>query len=272
MHTLGQKSREIVARLAAAFDSPETLIDTITAATLIPNNSPCAQWGPYNRVLVALRGTSDARGFRQWEQVGRHVKKGARAFHIFVPKFKKVEIDEEEKTEGQVLIGFSAAPVFAIQDTEGEPLPELAPKTIPRLQTVAEALGVEVHYAPAVSERVHGVYQYAKAGEHKAITLYSHDLGVFYHELAHALHHRTGKLRGTKDAPARRSDEIVAEISAAVLVNIFEGETMGRQALQYIQSYGAKKKHLLDLLPEIMEVVDLALHTSQADAIAATNA
>ena len=260
MHTLTHKAREVVDRLVAAFDAPEKLIDTITRAALIPNTSPCVKWGPINRFLVALHGTSDARGFRQWQEAGRNVKKGAKALHILVPRFKKMEEDDDE--EHQILIGFVSAPVFAVEDTEGDPLPETVPAQIPRLQTVADALGIPISYAGAPSERVYGVYSHQSGdgdGDTGRITLYTHDVSTFCHEMVHALHHRTGKLRSGPDASARRDNEIVAEIGAAVLVNIFEGEEVGRQAIGYIKGYRATKPRLLKLLPEIVEVVDLAI-------------
>jgi hypothetical protein len=37
---------------------------------------PCRAWSWSNQLLTALNGHDDARGFRQWESVGRFVKKG----------------------------------------------------------------------------------------------------------------------------------------------------------------------------------------------------
>lgn len=264
MRPLTEKARSVINQLVEAFETPEKLVDTITKVTLIPNNSPCTKWGPYNRFIVALRGTSDARGFRQWQEAGRKVKKGGKAILILVPRFKKVEKDDkEEEEENRVLIGFVAAPVFAVEDTEGKPMPEYEPPEIPKLQIVADALGVAVSYTGAVSDQVLGVY--SRSGEKEAgkITLYSHDPGTFYHELAHALHHRTGKIRDAKNKTDKRTNEIVAETSAAVLVNIFEKQEMGKQAISYIKEYDMKKKHLLKLLPEILEVVELAININQ---------
>lgn len=260
MRPLTEKARSVIDQLVKAFDTPESLVDTITRATLIPNNSPCVKWGPYNRFIVALRGTSDARGFRQWQESGRKVKKGGKAILILVPRFKKVENDDGEgEEEHQVLIGFVAAPVFTVEDTEGEPLPEYEPPELPRLRAVADSLGVSVNYTGAVSDRIFGVYSRDKGGEPGKITLYSHDLATFYHELAHALHHRTGKIRDSRQAADKRANEVVAEVAGAVLVNIFEGQEVGHQAISYIKGYSAKKKHLLQLLPEIVAVVDLAI-------------
>ena len=40
-------------------------------------NSPCNKWSIGNIITILLAGPPDARGFRQWEEVGRTVKKGA---------------------------------------------------------------------------------------------------------------------------------------------------------------------------------------------------
>ena len=49
------------------------------------DNVPCRAWSWSNQLLVALAGHSDARGYRQWQEVDRHVKKGEKSFHILVP-------------------------------------------------------------------------------------------------------------------------------------------------------------------------------------------
>jgi hypothetical protein len=260
MHPLTEKAREVLNRLVEAFDQPETLVDTLARAALIPNTSPCIKWSPCNRFLVALRGTSDARGFRQWQEAGRQVKKGAKAFHILVPRFTRSD-DEDTREEERKLIGFVSAAVFAIEDTDGPALRETVPPQAPKLRELADRLGIPVTYAGAASDRLEGVYTHRLDdgdGATGRITLYTHGLDAFYHELAHALHHRTGKLRNGSDSASKRDNEIVAEVSAAVLVRLFEGEEIGRQAIGYIRDYGATKTKLLGLLPEIMEVVGSA--------------
>jgi len=267
MNPLNTRARETVDRLISAFDDPSLFVDTITKATLIPNNSPCRKWSPSNRFLTALAGTGDARGYRQWQEVGRHVIKGRKAFFILVPSIRKVK-NEDSDEERQALVGFLAAPVFRVEDTDGESLPETTPTQIPKLQIVADALRIPVTYTGAVSENIFGVYRHDlqdRNGNSGQIVLYTHDMGTFYHELAHALHHRTGLIRNGKSDADKRANETVAEISAAVLVRLFEGEEAGRQAVEYVKSYGAKQNHLLTLLPEIMSVVDLAINIAGDD-------
>ncbi len=51
---------------------------------------PSDHWSFLNRILMYLNDTEDARGFKQWQQAGRYVKKGSKAFYILAPMFKKV--------------------------------------------------------------------------------------------------------------------------------------------------------------------------------------
>ena len=81
---------------------------------------PASKWSFLNRTIMFMHGTGDARGFRQWLTVDRHVKKGARALYILVPMICRKENEDGE--EAPFLTGFAAAPVFRAEDTEGAPL------------------------------------------------------------------------------------------------------------------------------------------------------
>ena len=74
-------------------------------------NIPASKWSLLNRTLMFISGTSDARGFNQWKQVNRYVKKGSKAITILAPRFiRKQEEDEEEAKS--VLVGFLAVASF----------------------------------------------------------------------------------------------------------------------------------------------------------------
>jgi len=82
---------------------------------------PCRRWSWSNQLLTALSGTSDARGFRQWLDVGRAVRKGARAFQIVGPimvKREERDADAGETRERLALVGFKSIPVFRLEDTD----------------------------------------------------------------------------------------------------------------------------------------------------------
>src|SRR4051812_15525613 len=83
---------------------------------------PCRRWGWRNQLIVALRGTADARGYRQWRAVGRHVRAGERAFYITAPILKR-RADDDTGSEREAVVGYRGVPVFGYEQTEGDPLP-----------------------------------------------------------------------------------------------------------------------------------------------------
>jgi len=87
----------------------------------------------------------DCRGFRQWEEAGRKVKKGSRAVFILRPHLIKTTKKDEtgELKEYFVPVGFSPIPVFAASDTEGAtPLPVYQPTALPPLFEVAKTFSM----------------------------------------------------------------------------------------------------------------------------------
>jgi len=127
MRLIGTHTQEVAERIVEAFRRPETLPQALAPIFIHRKDDvPCRKWSWHNQLVTALCGTTDARGFRQWEEVGRKVKKGCHAVWILAPCVKTVreEKDNGEQAERRVLYGFRSVPVFAVEDTEGEPLPE----------------------------------------------------------------------------------------------------------------------------------------------------
>ncbi len=230
-------------------------------ATYPMPNIPAGEWSLSNRWLCILQsGQVDCRGFRQWQEVGRQVKKGSRAVYIFRPWTKKVE-DESNGEEHTVCVGFSPIPVFPASATEGEPLEymDIQPPDVP-LMNVADAWGLTVSAQP-FSERYYGYF----SGREKAIVLCSPDVSVFLHELCHASHARLRNgLKGGQDP----IQEIVAELGSEVLRRILGSETdTSGNCYAYIQAYAKRMKSsvltaCLKVLRETAEVVGLILETA----------
>ena len=172
-------------------------------------NTPSSKWSLINRILMFLSDTQDARGFRQWKKVNRHVKKGAKAIHILVPRIMKRENDEGEEER---LAGFMARPVFRIEDTEGETV-EYEQVELPNIPLMEKAKewGISVKPIPG-NQSYYGCFSRQK----KEIGLASKEETVFFHELAHAAHKR---LEGTNKSQNWKK-EIVAELAAAVICQI----------------------------------------------------
>jgi len=212
------------------------------AKVLLPSRDvPCARWSLANRMLCLLSGTDDARGYRQWEEAGRYVKKATKAFYILAPRFAKRKPKDGETTNpdnpDMVLVGFRGVPVFRFEDTDGEPLerPEYRPPDLPPLFEVAERFGVKVEYLGHTLEE--GYYGYYRP-DSQEIRLCTHHESTFFHELAHAAHHRVkGSIKPGQDW----KQEIVAELSATVLCRLHGLEYEGN-AYKYIGRYAEKAK------------------------------
>lgn len=201
--------------------------------------------------------TEDARGYRQWQEAGRQVKKGARAFGILAPlTVKKVETDESgAEVERRAVVGFKSIPVFRADDTEGEPLvyPDYSPPELPPLHDVAERLGVPVRYLPSGS-RERGVYSLTNS----AISLATHDVDTFFHELAHAAHATLEPLQGGQNP----RQEVIAETVAAVLCRLYGFDGYITEARDYVSFYAGQDKPeraVMRLLADVERVLDVIL-------------
>jgi antirestriction protein ArdC len=232
---MNEKVRKALESILQRFKNDD--IPEVIAYSIFPlADIPASRWSLLNRMLMFIVGTSDARGFRQWQEVGRHVKKGAKAFTILAPRFIKKETKDEEE-EKIVLTGFLAVPVFRVEDTEGDPL-DYQQIELPKLPLmgVAQRWGISVKAIPG-NYRCAGYF----SQERREISLATKEESIFFHELAHAAHQRVlGELKRGQDW----KQEIVAELSAAALCKIV-GKTskyLGNQ-YQYIEQY-AKEVNL----------------------------
>jgi len=228
------KAQEQLDKILESFESgtvPEAL-----ATVLLPplDGIPSNAWSLNNRLLMFLATTGDARGIRQWRDVGRYPRKGSKALYILVPMHGKrtVENDQGEKEERQFLTGFSCCPVFRFEDTDGKDLEvphvDLDPPEPPPLYDVAESWGIAVDYQPQ-----NGMYAGVYQGIYNRIGLCTHDTKVFFHELAHAAHDLTGLLRTSN----KWQKETVAELTAAVLAHLYGDTPDDGGAYRYIRGY-----------------------------------
>jgi hypothetical protein len=197
-----------------------------------PEETPSSKWTLSNQILAYIQtGSLDCRGYRQWQQVGRHVERGSKAAFILAPCLVTVE-DEETGGTKDILRGFRGIPVFAYHDTDGDPLAEeidYTPKELPPLVDVAERLGISISWQPTPADRL---------GDCKVdgsrINIGTHDTSVFFHELAHAAHAKVnGRLKGGQHA----GQETIAEFTACVLMQLYGIEDRSGNAWQYIANY-----------------------------------
>ena len=250
--TTKKSYKDVMAELLKSFksgDLPEAVARTYTQFPDVP----CTKYSIVNRLLILGAGTNDARGYRQWEKAGRQVRKGTKAFYIFVPKLvpKKDKNDEEKKA----CIGFTMVPMFRFEDTDGEPLPEHTPATIPPLIDVAKKAGINVTWGKSS----HGEYGYFSPGTN-SINLSSEDPKVFFHELVHAYDNKTTKLKGGQD-PVQ---ECVAEFGACVLARVF-GIQVDKSSYDYIKEYNGEVPNMCQkVLTRVDKIVRVILKDNES--------
>ena len=224
---------------------------------------PCTKWSIGNHILMWFLGRTDAAAtYIQWKNLNRRVVKNAKAFPIFSPVTAKVKKQKDDGTVEDTIVvrGFRAVPVFRIEDTIGVAgdlkIPDYTPPEMPPLYKAAEVLNVKVLWRP-MSRAAFGYYS---PGDN-SITLSSTDHVVWFHELTHAVRET---LADTKADPDR--EEIIAEISAAVLMQMQFGETgYHQQSYDYVKQYCKDKspeaviKTVMGVLKDVEEVINKIL-------------
>ena len=226
-----ERAKHQLARIAEIFSTKE-LPDTLVKTYLQGTGRPSDKWSLGNRLIMTMEKTYDARGYRQWQSVGRHVKKGTRAIYILAPRMgKHVATDEETGKESvrTFVAGFVAVPVFRYEDTDGKEIESVknAPKSLPPLAGVAETWGIKVRF----DATRHGEYgSYSKSDAE--IRLCTDDVGTFFHELAHAAHSRLETLKPGQDP----RQEAIAQLASCVLGKMY-GYDMDGYTYNYIAHY-----------------------------------
>ena len=260
------KAQQVAERILEAFKAGNVAKAIAPMFVRRKDNVPCRSWSWGNQLLTILNGTRDARGIKQWNHVGRKVKKGSRSFDIFVPLCRNVNVtdkDTGEQKEVSVLYGFSTAPVFPVECTEGDELPNADPEvdqwinSLPLLE-VARSWGLKVDVHDGRDRGAHGYYLRGRE-----IALGVKNLSTWAHELIHAADDRLGNL--TERGQHWRS-ETVAELGGAILLEAlgFEQEADRGGCFAYVQGYAEHAsmepvQACMDVLKRTCDAVNLLL-------------
>jgi hypothetical protein len=255
---LSTKAQEALDKVVEQFKSGD-LSPVIEVARIQGQGDtiPADRWSLCNRILAYIQtGSLDCRGYKQWQQAGRHVKKGECAAYILAPCMVPIE-DDQTGEKVPVLKGFRPVAVFGYDQTDGEALPQVdyTPAELPPLADVSQRLGIQVTYVPLPSDRLGDC---DVDGSH--IHLGTHDAKTFFHELAHAAHARIdGQLRGGQDP----KQETVAEFTATVLMHLYGLGNRTGNCWQYVQGYASDPlQAIVKALGTVEKVLGLLLGTT----------
>jgi antirestriction protein ArdC len=214
----------------------------------------------FGNILEIARQKPDATrvaGLYAWNQLGRNVKKGERGIRILAPVIgvrqkKDEESEKDTKTQNQaVLVGFRAAYVFDVNQTEGKELPEFSERVSgcageyrDRLVDFVIALGIALEFkesiAPALGMSCGGKIALLP-GQSSA-----EEFSTLVHELAHEMLHKAERRTATTKTLRGTEAEAVAFVVGKTI-----GLETGRASADYIHLYNGNAA----LLTESLEVI-----------------
>jgi len=172
-------------------------------------------------------------GYRTWQQLGRHVRRGERGIAILAPCTYRTNSAGNDNAEPPdepgrtVLRGFKVVHVFDVDQTEGEPLTQIAPALLQgdAPASLLDSLVASISAAGFTFERGPMPAPYTQAN---GITAHDtrrvvvrHDLApaqaakTTAHELAHVLLHGPDRPAQTRDRAEVEAESVAYVVCAA---------------------------------------------------------
>jgi antirestriction protein ArdC len=223
-------------------------------------------WGNIMLIVSQKPNATYVAGFHAWHKLGRFVKQGEKGILILAPIIrKKAESDgATEQDESSIAVGFHAAYVFDISQTDGQPLPEIGSvngdphEYRERLGKFVTDYGIALEYSSDIAP-ARGTSEGGK------ITLLpgqspAEEFATLAHEVAHELLHRDERRSRT----TKRIRETEAEAVAFVVCSAIDLET-GSAAQDYIGLYGGDAKLLSESLEYVQRTATQILNAIGAD-------
>jgi antirestriction protein ArdC len=218
------------------------------------------RYSPNNCVLIWLQYPEATRvaGYRRWQELGRHVRKGEKGIAILAPCKYKSENDQGE--EDLVIKGFRTAYVFDISQTEGEELATLpisrlsgdAPAVLDALTEYARGLKYSVEFCEFAEPNKNGQTDFAsyritiRKGLSPAQTV-----KTMAHELAHILLNHIG---------CRSIAELEAESTAFVICDAL-GIDSGAYSFAYVANWSTDPDYGIDRIKRHAERIQKTAST-----------
>ena len=209
----------------------------------------------HNTMLIATQkpDAEHVAGFKTWQTMGRHVRKGERGIMIFAPRpWKHTDTDDNGNDTERQGVSFRPVYVFDVSQTDGDPLPEVE---VPDIETAADTLlaslervatkrGIAINYTALDA----GYYGVSKGGTIDLAT--GHATGQSAKTLAHELAHESMHKQNRPDGLTRTVAELEAESVAYVVCKHFDLDVEVR-ASRYIVQWNGDAKALRESLDRI---------------------
>lgn len=194
-------------------------------------------------------------GYKTWQSLGRHVRKGEKGIAILAPSKRKITetLDDGTEDERVALVGFRTVYVFDVSQTDGEALPEIV--TLPdgevdeiveqRLRALAESEGLSIEHGETGSANGWIDRPARKIRLSTDLTNSAARVKTLAHELGHWF-----DLGDDASVETSRADaEIVAEATAFVICDAYELDTSDYSA-GYVTSWAQGDAERLSAVAE----------------------
>lgn len=266
----------------------------------------------FNNTLLIAMQRPDATlvtGYRNWQSMGRQVKKGEKGITIIAPapikrKKEQTVLDQDQKPvigpDGKpkteeveiTLPCFKAITVFDIEQTTGEPIQTLAPEILTAavedfdlfLQAIQEISPVPIRF-DAIEGSANGYYH----NLNKEIVIkkdmsQSQTLKTAIHETAHARLHDREIMESQGIEKDRLTKEVEAESVAYCVCSAFEldtseysfpyiaGWSSGKEMRELKSSMDVIRKTAGEMIDELIEKIEMMLEQKQEKLLAAVEA
>jgi antirestriction protein ArdC len=195
-----------------------------------------------NGLLIARQCPQATRvaGFQAWRQLGRCVRKGEKAIRILAPVTRRDEVtgDNGEPQKVASLVGFRAAAVFDLSQTDGDELPQSPCRRLTEdapaeawdaLKEIAQDFGYSVTLSEELPDERNGDCNFVTHSIRVLGCLApAQQIKTLTHELAHALLHSDGQ-----------TPREVAELEAESVAYVVCGSGLGIDSREYSLGYVA---------------------------------
>jgi hypothetical protein len=242
---LKTRTTTAVDALAAALESGHS--EALTA--LLKTMARFHRYSMRNVWLIAAQCPTATRvaGFQAWRGLKRFVRRGEKGIAIMAPIVRQRRDAATEDNES--VVGFRAAYVFDIAQTDGEPLPDIAQSSgdpgplLERLRTAVHERGISVE----LNEDLGGALGTSSGGRIQLLAglAAAVEFVTLVHEYAHELLHHG------EDRPASRDTRELEAEAVAFIVGQAIGLDVLDAARDYIHLYRGDRAALAESLTRI---------------------
>jgi hypothetical protein len=204
----------------------------------------------HNVCLIARQRPEATRvaGFHAWRKLGRFVRKGEKGIAILAPIVGRKEADAGDD-DSKTVVGFRAAYVFDVDQTDGAPLPEPAEAggdpgaATDRLKTAITSHGIALEYA----QELDGALGTSCGGRIQILAGLqpASEFTVLAHEFAHELLHRGDDRPASRDVRELEAEAVAFVVGQAIGLDVTDA------ARDYIHLYRGDSTALVESLARI---------------------